>query len=289
MQSINDYVHIEDKYAGVTLGAINLPRGLIYIDAPPVPEDARSWRADLLDLKCGYERMLISLDTNIDRAIGTRAMDAPIIAHQKVAEFFESRSSTFKPQGQLTGAAWEDIPNLTNVRWSPPHMTLSERIQIHWYDNPIILEHHPGANHGAIWVILPEEKIVFVGDTVVKNQPSFFETANIPRWIEDVDLLLNSDAYQGYTVVSGRGGVCAKSTIEKQLDILQLAHKKLKKLGKKNAEAEETEKMIPALLKPLRFLASDKEAYTQRLIYGLKTYYTNHYLQEPEENEEETN
>lgn len=289
MQSINDYVHIEEKYAGVTLGAINLPRGLIYIDAPPAPEDARSWRADLLDLKCGYERLLISLDTNIDRAIGTRAMDAPIIAHKKVDEFFQSRSATFKAQGQLTGAVWEDIPNLANIRWSTPHLTFSKRIQIHWHENPIILEHHPGANHGAIWVTLPEEKIVFVGDTVVKNQPSFFETANIPRWLADIDLLLNSERYQGCTVISGRGGVCAKSTIEKQQEILKLAHEKLEELGKKNAASEETEKMIPALLDPLRFLASEKETYTQRLLYGLKRYYTNHYLQEAKESEEELN
>ena len=46
MQSLKENVHIEDKYAGVTLGAINLPRGMIYIDAPLIPEDARSWRAD---------------------------------------------------------------------------------------------------------------------------------------------------------------------------------------------------------------------------------------------------
>ena len=39
MQSLKENIHIENKYAGVTLGAINLPRGLIYIDAPPIPEE----------------------------------------------------------------------------------------------------------------------------------------------------------------------------------------------------------------------------------------------------------
>lgn len=279
MQSINDYVHIEDKYAGVTLGAINLPRGLIYVDSPPTPEDARAWRADLLDLPCGYERLLISLDTHIDRAIGTRAMDAPTLAHEKVADFFENRSGTFKAQGQLTGAAWEDIPNLTNIRWSSPHITFSERIILHWYENPIILEHHPGANNGAIWIILPEEKIVFVGDTVVKNQPPFLEQAHIPRWLEDIDLL-TSDIYNGYTIVSGRGGICAKSTLEKQQEILLNIQKQLDKLSAKQAPLTAIAELVPGLLESLRFLAIDREAYTQRLTYGLNAYYTRYYQEE---------
>jgi hypothetical protein len=45
MEEIAKNVYIEDKYPGVTLGVISQPRGLIQIDAPPSPEDGRSWRA----------------------------------------------------------------------------------------------------------------------------------------------------------------------------------------------------------------------------------------------------
>ena len=281
MQSLKENVHIEDKYTGVTLGVLNLPHGLIYIDAPPIPEDGRSWRADLIDLDSGYERILINLDENIDRTIGSRAMDCPVLAHEKTAEFFRNRSNTFKAQGQSTGATWETIPSLGNIRWAPPQITLSERITLHWGETPIILEHHPSTNKGAIWLFLPEEKIVFVGDLILKNQPPFFANANLPLWLEDL-ALLSSDAYQGYTVVSGRGGVCASSTLEKQSEIIETAHKKLEALAKKDAEVEKTEKIIPDLLSPLRFLASEREIFTQRLRYGLKEYYLHHYKNEEE-------
>ncbi|MBT3316185.1 MAG: hypothetical protein HN390_16395 [Anaerolineae bacterium] len=282
MQSLKENVHIEDKYTGVTLGVLNLPHGLIYIDAPPIPEDGRSWRADLIDLDSGYERMLINLDENIDRTIGSRAMDCPVLAHKKTAEFFSNRSNTFKAQGQSTGATWETIPSLGNIRWAPPQITLSKKITLHWGKTPIILEHHPSTNKGAIWLILPEEKIVFVGDLILKNQPPFFANADLPLWLEDL-ALLSSDAYQGFTVVSGRGGVCASSTIEKQSEIIEGAHKKLEALAKKNAEVEKTEKMIPDLLSPLRFPVSEREIFTQRLRYGLKEYYQNHYQNDEEE------
>ncbi|RLD06402.1 MAG: hypothetical protein DRI32_02620 [Chloroflexi bacterium] len=272
MQSPKKNIYIEDKYAGVTLGAILLPHGTIYIDTPLIPEDGRAWRADLLSLESGHERLLINLDTNIDRTIGARSMDTNILAHESLTDFFKNRSATFKVQGQRTGAEWENIPTLGNVRWAPPQITFTQKITLYWGETPIILEYHPGPDFGAIWVILPNEKTVFVGDAILKNQPPFFANADLPRWLEDLDLL-TSEAYQGYTIISGRGGVCASSTIEKQSQLIKTAHEKLEKLLEKNAEVEKTEELIPALLEPLRFLAADEEPYSQRLRYGLKEYY----------------
>lgn len=286
MQSLTENIHVEDQYAGVTLGAINLPQGMIYIDAPPSPEDGRSWRAELIDLDSGYQRLLINLDSNSDRVIGTRAMDCPILVHENTAEYYRNRTGTFKNQGEPTGTVWETIPNLGNIRWTHPELTFTDKMSLYWDDAPIELEHHPGSDIGAMWLILPDDKIVFVGDAVVKNQPPFLARADLPRWIADIELLL-SDEYQGFTVVSGRGGTCATSTIEKQLDVLEKAHKELEKLASKNAEPGDTEKMIPKLLKPLRFLASERDLFTARLQYGLEAYYTRHYITEPQEETEE--
>lgn len=279
MQSLKENIHVENKYAGVTLGAINLPRGLIYIDAPLTPEDGRSWRADLLDLDSGYERLLINLDTNIDRIIGARAMDSPVLAHENTAEFFRNRSNIFKAQGQTTGAEWETLPSLGNIRWAPPEISFTERMSLHWGESPITFEHHPGSDSGAIWVIFPREKIVFVGDTIIKNQPPFFANADLPRWIADLDFLA-SEAYKGYTIVSGRGGVCATSTLDKQRQLIENTYKNIETLAAEDPQPEATEKMIPAILASLRFLASEREAYTQRLRYGLAQYYLRHYIPE---------
>ncbi len=284
MQSLKENVHIEDNYSGVTLGAINLPRGLIYIDAPPLSEEGCAWRADLLDIESGYERLLINLDPNPDRTIGSRAMDCSVLVHETTAEYFRNTPGAFKSQSQATGAQWENLQGLGNVRWSPPQITFTDKMRLYWGETPIVLEHHPGANSGAIWVILPEEKVVFVGDTIMKNQPPFLASADIPRWIEDLELL-SSEAYQGYSIISGRGGVCAGSTLDKQLDLLKNAHKKLEKLAAKGAAPEDTAKIIPSLLSPLRFLAADRDAYTLRLHYGLEEYYKRHYLPEPSEEE----
>lgn len=280
MQALRENIHIEDKYAGVTIAAINLPQGMIYIDAPPAPEDGRSWRADLLDLESGYERLLINLDTNIDRVIGARAMDCSVLVHENTAEFFRNHPGVFKSQNLSTGAHWETMPSQGAVRWSPPQLTFTNKMSIYWDDTPICLEHHPGSDQGAIWVILPDEKIVFVGDAVLKNQPPFFAQADIPRWLTDIDLLM-SETYKGYTIVSGRGGVCASSTLEKQREILADTNAALDHLALKGADSSETARIIPALLAPLRYLASERDLFTHRLRHGLEAYYRSHYRHEP--------
>ncbi|NJN79807.1 MAG: MBL fold metallo-hydrolase [Anaerolineales bacterium] len=60
-----------------------------------------------------------------------------------------------------------------------PEISFSDLMSLHWGDTPVLFEHHPGPSSGSIWVHLPEEKILFVGDTVLKNQPPFLAGSNL--------------------------------------------------------------------------------------------------------------
>ena len=204
MEAIAKNVYVEDKYLGVTLGVISQPRGLVQIDAPPSPEDCRSWRASLMGMGNGPERVLINLDSHPDRTLGARAMDCTVIAQENTAVAFRNRPNTFKAQGDETGSNWEAIPGLGSVRWAPPEISFVDKMTLHWSEMPIILESHPGPTKGSIWVILPNEKVVFVGDAVLKGQPPFIAHADLPAWIESLKVLQGPE-YKGFTVVSGRG------------------------------------------------------------------------------------
>src|SRR5574338_1579249 len=218
MEAISENVYIEDRYVGVTLGVITQPRGLIQIDAPPSPEDGRTWRASLMGMGSGHERVLINLDSHPDRTLGVRAMDCPVIAHEKTAQAFRNRPTTFKAQGDETGANWESIAGLGSVRWAPPEISFVEKMTIHWSDTPILLESRPGPSSGAIWVQIPAEKIVFIGDAVVKGQPPFLAYASLPEWIETLKGLQEPE-YKGFAIVSGRGGVVTPQVVRSQADI----------------------------------------------------------------------
>ncbi|MEW5939765.1 MAG: MBL fold metallo-hydrolase, partial [Chloroflexota bacterium] len=276
MQSIAPKVFIEDSFPGVTLGAIAAPRGLIQIDAPPSTDDSRAWRASLMNVGAGADRLLVNLDSHPDRTLGARAMDCTIVAHEKTAEVFRNRPTTFKAQGDETGANWEGIPGLGSVRWAPPEISFTETLTLHWGDNPILLEHHPGPTSGAIWVILPVEKIVFVGDLVAKNQPPFLSHADLPAWIEALKILAGPD-YKGYTIVSGRGGSVQAQAVKTQLDAVKHIHDRMEKLAARNAAPEATEKLVDGLLGGYKAPAAKQKHFAQRLRYGLIHYYVRRY------------
>ncbi len=276
MDAIAKNVYIEERYLGVTLGVIVQPRGLVQIDAPPSPEDGRAWRASLIGMGGGPDRVLINLDAHPDRTLGARTMDCTVIAHERTALAFRNRPNTFKAQGDETGANWEAIPGLGSVRWAPPEISFVEKMTLHWGDSPILLESHPGPSSGAIWVILPEEKVVFIGDAVAKGQPPFLSSASLPEWIEALKLLQEPN-YKGFTMVSSRGGVVTPQVVRNQAEILKRIHDKVEKLGGKKASPAAVDKLAEQLLKDFKAPAARQRQYAQRLRYGLNHYYARHY------------
>jgi glyoxylase-like metal-dependent hydrolase (beta-lactamase superfamily II) len=271
MQEIAKNIHIEDQFSGVTLGVIVTPRGLIQIDAPPSPEDARSWRAALMNLGGGMERVLVNLDAHPDRTLGARAMDCTVIAHEKTAYTFRTRPSTFKAQGEETGADWESIAGLGSVRWAPPEISFLDQMTLHWSDSPVLLEHHAGPSNGSIWVHIPNEKILFIGDTVLKNQPPFLAGANLKAWLASLNEL-QDPAFKGYTFISSRGGIVTPTTIKVQYDFLKHVHDKLDKITTKKPNPAATEKLVASLLTKFKAPSARQKQFAQRLRYGLLHY-----------------
>jgi glyoxylase-like metal-dependent hydrolase (beta-lactamase superfamily II) len=137
------------------------------------------------------------------------------------------------------------------------------------------LEYHPGPSSGAIWAIIPEQKVVFVGDTVLHNQPPFLANADIPAWLEALEVL--KTVYTDYTIISGRGGVVPNEAINHQYRTLKDILKGMEKFARQNNSSEITESLIPDILADLSFSPHLEEQYVQRLRHGLSQYYMRRY------------
>jgi glyoxylase-like metal-dependent hydrolase (beta-lactamase superfamily II) len=275
IQEIASDVYIEEQYPGVILGVISLPHGLVQIDAPPSPEDGRSWRASLLNLNSASERILVNLDAHPDRTLGVRAMECTVIAHEKTVQAFRNRPNTFKAQGDETGADWESVSGIGSVRWSLPEISFTNRMTVEWNDQQVVLEHHPGPTPGASWVIVPGPKVVFVGDLVLKDQPPFIAFCNLTEWLESLDVLLTK--YKDYTVVSGRSGIVSQAVVRAQRELLVSIEEKLDALAQKRAGAEALEPVCQELLATIKAPADRQKQFARRLIYGLRHYYLRRY------------
>jgi glyoxylase-like metal-dependent hydrolase (beta-lactamase superfamily II) len=275
MHQIENGIYYEDAYSGVTLGAIILSHGTILIDAPLRGEDARSWRATLVNIGSSANRVLVSLDAHPDRTLGTRAMDTTMVTHQKTALTFRNRPTIFKGQNQDSGAEWEMNDEVIGTRWSTPDITFTQQLVFHWGEPEVILEHHPGPALGSIWAIIPAAKVIFVGDTILLEQPPFLAHADLPAWIESLDLMLAS--YGDYTIICGRGGPVGIEAVRAQKLYLTKILKGLERLAKRQAAPEMTEGLISGLIKGLSIPPKLQEHYVQRLRNGLHQYYSRHY------------
>jgi glyoxylase-like metal-dependent hydrolase (beta-lactamase superfamily II) len=285
MQEIVQGIYIEESYLGVTLGAISRPHGLILVDAPPRPEDVRSWRSALLNLGGGVERLLVNLDSHIDRTLGARAMECTVVGHEKMSQVFRNRPTTFKAQNTDTGAEWEQIGGVGSIRWGPPEITFDVQMAIHWGEGPILLEYHPGPNPGAIWTVIPDAQVAFIGDTVIPGQPPYLANADLPAWIETLQLLL-SDAYHNYTLISGRAGQVTREDVRKQSEYLERVHQLMDEMSARKDPPEATDRLLTELAGKFRAIGERREIYNQRLKWGLSRYYSRHYRATAVEGEE---
>ena len=276
MEQIENYIYYEDSFPGVTLGAITFPNGTIMIDSPLQSEDARSWRAMLFNFSSSTKKFLVNLDAHPDRTLGSRAMESTIIAHTLTAEELKFRPSVFKGQNMVSGAEWEINERVIGTRWSLPVITINTQLLLHLNEAEVIVECHPGPSTGSIWVIIPSAKVVFIGDTVVPNQPPFLSQADIPVWIETLNQL--SKGFRDYIIVSGRGGPIAFETVSSQKSYLNKVMKGLERLANREAPAEKTGSLVNRLLKDFNIPPNRKTQYINRLQHGLFHYYTKYYI-----------
>ncbi len=271
MQEIATHVYIENSYPGVTLGVIDWPHGQVFIDAPLRPDDIRLWRSTLANMNPSSDRLLINLDEHYDRTIGARQVECVVTGQEKMGQLFRDRPVTFKSQTVETGAEWELQNGLGSIRWAPPDISFSHQLELNWDNHPILLTYQPGPAICSIWVELPHQKVVFVGDTIVPAAPPFLANADLPAWKVALNTLL-SPKYKEYSIISGRGGLVEHTAIKDQIKFLEKVEHQLSKLVDKKNSLTEIEKAALILVK--NFDSSDDRLshHVLRLTWGLQQY-----------------
>lgn len=277
MKEIAKDVFIESSFPGVILGALRLEQGLVLIDAPLYARDAQPWRSSFSKPGSGSERLLVLLDEHLDRCIGARAMKSITVSHERTAQVLGSRPATGKPVSSKTGALWETLDDLGTIHGSQPEITFTHSMNINWGDEPVLMEYHAGPSRGAIWIILPVTKVIFVGDCVVSKQPPFLASSNLDAWLDSL-ALLRSAKYRDYILIGSRSGMVTQEEAKLQTLLIKRIQSGLEKLSHRKAEPGLTENFALELLKefPARS-QKEEEMFKARLSWGLQLLYTNHF------------
>lgn len=269
MEEIANKIFIEQGYAGVVSSVLKLKRGLLMIDGPYKQEDRQAWQQKLINLGGGVGRLIVQLDTHIDRLLSVPMMDAPILAQENALDIIREMPIAARPSEKQTMSDPDAHELPQNNRWPLPDMTYTHQVNLYWDDQPVIVTHQPGSHLAGSWVSYDAEKVIFIGDSVMIQQPPFLAWCQIDRWIEELTWL-NSDFFMHYQIISGRDGIIKQKSLQKMIDFLNVVKNVVNDLAQMDDPNEGIVQSVPSLLKFFRFDRELKEQNQNHLTKELK-------------------
>ncbi len=264
MEQIAPGIYVETGYRAVNVGAIVTDKGLIVVDVPPFPADARRWRLRLAQLNPSQILFVINTDGHRDRVLGNHWFDAPVIAHETVGEKLRGYNGTF-PQAFIDALVARDpgaAEDLAHVRVVVPEITFARKLLLHIGGRTIVLMHMPGPTSGSIWVMCPAEAVVFTGASVVSGIHPNLTEAETRAWLESL-VELRRDRFRARMIVPGRGPVTDKSATEPISNYLRQIRTRVRSLVQAGRPRSEAASLVAEFL-PLFPISEETRDRTQR-------------------------
>jgi len=286
MEEIADNVFLEGGYPRVFLGVFKLDRGLFMIDAPFRHEDGQSWKAKLSRLGTDMDRLLLLLDGHIDRTLMAPVMETEIIIQENAQTILHNRSTSQKSRELEIAPDWTHAELPQGTRFFKPHITFSNEVLIHWGTVPLVVSHQSGAHFAGAWLIVDAKRVVFIGDSVVTDQPPFLAKADLPNWIGDLELLL-SNRFANYKIVSSRNGLIQPRSVKKMLIFLTETKERVDGLLEEDLPLIGVPELSSQLLKKIDFDPQQQDQFHHRLTRGLEQYIKRHLLKKDTESKGE--
>lgn len=272
MQEIAPNIFIEQNSLGMVTGIIRSATLTTLIDYPFRQDEVKSWRGATSRMVSGDARYLIMLDTHYDRLLSSKGSDCTLIAHANTVVPGRMKVTNVKGQDEQIIHTESYDPTGNVARLLPPEITFEESMVLYQEEYEIHLKHRPGVNYAGVWVEIPQQKIIFVGDSVMIDQPPYLAFSNPEVWIQEMKLLAGKD-YRGYQIVSTRDGIVSQDDVREWGKVIGFIKNAFDQLIAEGAELEAWLLKIPDIMKHFNPLMREDERYYNRLRWGIKTWY----------------
>lgn len=221
LEKITENVYTTTKIRGCNPSIVFTKEGSVFIDTA-------QWITTLLEmrefaLKKGPIRCLINTEPHIDHIFGNHwfAGECPVIGHEKLNEMFwtvagdvESYEYSLDVIKRQDPEALHLMPSKEEYIINRPTITFSENMTFKLGDHTFNLYYTPGHAPSQIAVHVPEERVLFVGDTIFSDCQTWLHSADIDKLIKTLKFL---DTLDVDYVIPGHGPVVKKDYIKVQL------------------------------------------------------------------------
>ena len=274
MQELASGVFVETGLRLVNVGAILTQDGFVLIDTPPYPDDARQWRRQLSEIAPLPVLAIINTDSHRDRVLGNSWFNArAIVAHDDSIAQIKNLSSTFLDNtvDALTQTPL-DRERFAGAELRVPTVGFSYRMHLRYGGQTIPLLSMPGPNAGNLWVHLPEQRLVFTGDSLVVDQHPHITSLCTKLWLENLTNLRRA-RFAADIIVPGRGPITDKDATEPISYYLRLARRRVYSLYRAGRPRADTSTLGPELLELFPYDSGELENVQRRIKSGLDRIY----------------
>jgi glyoxylase-like metal-dependent hydrolase (beta-lactamase superfamily II) len=272
MKEIAPGIYVSTEYPGVNVGFVQTPGGVIAVDAPTLPADARAWRRRTLEITGGPLLYVVLTDGHPDRLVSMDVMcgveRTPIVAAWDAYERISTYTDGFW-RGVVDG--WsrrcpEAAQDLARSSRRLPEIMFSGDLTLHKGGVDVKLQQVVGAAPGSVWVHAPAHNVLFTGDTLVVGGHPFMMAAPDTRgWLETLTALRRV-RYAQTIIVPGRGAApCDQEATRPLSDYLTLVRRRIRTLHR----SEHTRTDVAALVSEMLpfFPVADREVdWVQRRV-----------------------
>ena len=236
MQKITKNVYVESKISVCNSSCVVTKEGVVVIDTPMVPANAKQLAAEISGL--GKIRYVINTEPHSDHISGNCYFGGTLITHEGTRDaILASKVDDIKGMLQMR------YPGVTidkDFRFRPSDITFSDRLTFYLGDHTFHLIHMPGHSSYQVAVYVPEERTIFTSDNISRGMP-FFRQALPDKWLKTLKKLEKFDVDY---VVPGHGDVGDKTCISEMYNNITVWIDTVKKAIAKGMSLEEVQKKV---------------------------------------------
>jgi cyclase len=218
MQHIGQGIYVETGYQGCNVGFVVTDEGVILINTPLSPLEARLWRDEIARVTDQKVIYIINTDYHPDCVVGNHIFGAPVIAHELAWKKMKSYGDSFR---QRLVDSYKDAPRvaaaLKRLKIVLPQITLTKRMSLHKGNKVLKLIYVGGHTPASIIVHVPGDSVLFAGDVVVNGLHPLMEEADSKEWLGALTYI-RRPWVKAEIIVPSEGEVCDKEATE------QLSH-----------------------------------------------------------------
>ena len=222
MEQVTENVFTNTKLRGCNPSYVTTSDGVVVIDTPQLPTKAVEMRTKAETY--GPIRYLINTEHHVDHIFGNYFFKGAgtVVHHQGVYDNFMVPTPELNPYNYAKEAIPTDDPEGEAIfpdedtYFEDPNkasVVFTGDLRLEVGDHTFDLLHTPGHTPGQVAVHVPQERVVFTGDTIFSECQTWLMTSDVPQWLEALERIKGLDFDH---LVPGHGPVTDKAYIDTQ-------------------------------------------------------------------------